>query len=76
MVDVTGGKRRVGDQELKGLEQRLVQVATVRAPLHAPEIGDIRGAVRRRVFRPLNLPQCVLHCSGGQGGIQPLKRIM
>ena len=43
MVDVTGGKRRGGDQELEDLKQRVLHVAAVRPLLHAPAIGGTSG---------------------------------
>ena len=38
MVDVTGGKRHVGDQQLKGGKECLVEVVAMRALLHAVEV--------------------------------------
>ena len=56
MVDVTDGKRRVGDQEFESLEQRLVQVAAVRAPLHALEVAPELRRALDRPHAPASLP--------------------
>ena len=49
MVDVTGGKRRVRDKQFESGKQCVIQVAAVRAPLHAFEVAP---KLRRALDRP------------------------